>query len=118
MTQGSFVAAAASFLPGIAHLLCWKVEFPNTNGQVLWRYCSLLLVVLPIIVFIIILGAAIINKHWVTEAMNKMALTLIVIYCMARLVLLILLGHSFQSLPKGVYDTKKISWLSFIPFIH
>ncbi|KAI0670741.1 hypothetical protein C8Q78DRAFT_991470 [Trametes maxima] len=118
MTQGSFVAAAASLFVGLAHLACWDVEFPNTNGQVLWRYCSVFIIVLPIFEFVIILGAAIIDRHWVTEAMNKIALTFIVIYCMARLVLLILLGHSFQSLPAGAYDTKDIPWLSFIPFIH
>ncbi|GJE92304.1 hypothetical protein PsYK624_084580 [Phanerochaete sordida] len=118
MTQGSLIAAAASLLVGFAHLFCWDVEFPNSNGQVLWRCCTVLLIVLPVIVFVIILGAAILDTRWVTDAMNKMALTLIVIYCIARLILLILLGHSFQSLPAGVYSTQDISWLSFIPFIH
>lgn len=118
MTQGSLVAAAASLLVGIAHVLCWDVEFPNSNGQVLWRCCTVLLIVLPIAVFTIILGAAVIDKRWVTDVMNKMSLTMIVIYCVARLILLILLGHSFQSLPAGVYSTRDISWLSFVPFIH
>ena len=77
-----------------------------------------MLIVHPIVVFVIILGAAVVQRGWVTAAMNKMALTLIVVYCIARLILLILLGHSFQSLPKGVYDTKDVPWLSFIPFIH
>ncbi|KAI0657379.1 hypothetical protein C8Q70DRAFT_285869 [Cubamyces menziesii] len=118
LTQGSLVAAAASLLVGFAHLACWDVEFPNSNGQALWRWCTLVLIVHPIVVFVIILGAAVVQRGWVTAAMNKMALTLIVVYCIARLVLLILLGHSFQSLPKGVYDTKDVPWLSFIPFIH
>lgn len=118
MTQGSLVAAAASVVVGLAHLACWDVEFPNSNGQVLWRYCSVLLLALPVAVFVIILGAAIIDRQRVTEVMNVMALSMIVVYCMARVVLLILLGHSFQSLPKGVYDTHSVPWLSFIPFIH
>ncbi|EIW59211.1 uncharacterized protein TRAVEDRAFT_64377 [Trametes versicolor FP-101664 SS1] len=118
MTQGSLVAAAASVVVGLAHLACWDVEFPNSNGQVLWRYCSVLLFALPVAVFVIILGAAIIDRQRVTEVMNVMALSMIVVYCMARVVLLILLGHSFQSLPKGVYDTHSVPWLSFIPFIH
>ncbi|EIW59218.1 uncharacterized protein TRAVEDRAFT_19701 [Trametes versicolor FP-101664 SS1] len=118
MTQGSLVTAAASVVVGLAHLACWDVEFPNSNGQVLWRYCSVLLLALPVAVFVIILGAAIIDRPRVTEVMNVMALSMIVVYCMARVVLLILLGHSFQSLPKGVYDTHSVPWLSFIPFIH
>ncbi|KAI8983169.1 hypothetical protein BD414DRAFT_74057 [Trametes punicea] len=118
MTQGSLVATAASLLVGLAHLACWDVEFPNSNGQPLWRVCTLLLIVIPVIVFVIILGAAIIQLSWVTAAMNVMALSLIVVYCNARLILLILLGHSFQSLPAAVYDTSEVPWLSFIPFIH
>ncbi|KAH9854730.1 hypothetical protein C2E23DRAFT_912830 [Lenzites betulinus] len=118
LTQGSMVAAGASIVVGLAHLACWNVEFPNSNGQVLWRACSIALIVLPIAVTVIILGAAVIDRRWVTEVMNKMALTMIVVYCIARAVLLILLGHSFQSLPKGVYDTRSIPWLSYIPFIH
>jgi hypothetical protein len=118
LTQGSLLATAAGLLVGLAHLACWNVEFPDSNGQILWRICSSLLIVLPVIVFIIILGAAIILRHWVTEAMNKIALTLIVAYCIARIILLVLLGHSFQSLPAAVYDTHSISWLSYIPFFH
>ncbi|KAI0822332.1 hypothetical protein BC628DRAFT_1422000 [Trametes gibbosa] len=118
MTHGSLVAAAASVVVGLAHLACWDVEFPNSNGQVLWRACSIALIVLPIAVTVIILGAAVIDRRWVTEVMNKMALTMIVVYCIARVVLVILLGHSFQSLPKGVYDTHSVPWLSYIPFIH
>ena len=118
MTQGSLIAAAAGLLVGLAHLACWDVEFPNSNGQILWRYCSVLLIVLPVIVFVIILGAAMIDKRWVTDAMNKTSLTLIVIYCVARVILLVLLGHSFQSLPAAVYNTQDIAWLSFVPFIH
>ncbi|KAI9058410.1 hypothetical protein FKP32DRAFT_1581665 [Trametes sanguinea] len=118
MTQGSLVATAASLLVGLAHLACWDVEFPNANGQPLWRACTLVLIVVPIIVFVIILGAAIIQRRWVTAAMNVMALTLIVVYCIARLVLFILLGHSFESLPAAVYSTRDVPWLSYIPFIH
>lgn len=118
MTHGSLIAAAAGLLVGLAHLACWNVEFPNNNGQVLWRYCSVALIVLPVVVFIIILGAAIIDKRWVTRAMNMIALPLITLYCVARIILLILIGHSFQSLPAGVYDTSSISWISFIPFYH
>ncbi|KAI0632169.1 hypothetical protein C8Q77DRAFT_1074230 [Trametes polyzona] len=118
MTLGSLVAAVASVVVGLAHLACWDVEFPNTSGRALWRACTGALIALPIAVFAIILGAALLDRRWVTEAMNKMALTMIVVYCMARLVLLILLGHSFQSLPKGVYDTQSVAWLSFIPFFH
>ena len=116
MTHGSLVAAAASLLVGLAHLACWNVEFPNSNGQILWRYCTLLLIILPVLVFVIILGAALIQKRLVTVVMNQMALTMIVTYCIARVMLLILLGQSFQSLPAKVYDT--LSWLSLIPFIH
>ena len=118
LTQGSLIATVAGLLVGLAHLACWNVEFPNSNGQILWRYCSVLLIVLPFIVFVIILGAAVIQKNWVTAAMNKMALTLIVSYCIARVILLVLLGHSFQSLPVAVYDTQSVPWLSFIPFFH
>ncbi|KAI0349478.1 hypothetical protein OH77DRAFT_1229751 [Trametes cingulata] len=118
LTQGSLIAAVASLFVGLAHLACWDVEFPNSNGQVLWRYCTVLIIVLPLVVCVIILGAAVVQRTWVTAAMNKMALTLIVTYCIARLILLILLGHSFQSLPQTVYDTQDIPWLSFIPFIH
>lgn len=118
MTQGSLVGAAASLLVGFAHLACWNVQFANTNGQMMWRWCTVLLIVLPIIVFVIILGAAIINKRWVTAAMNRMAMTLIIVYCIARVILLILLGHSFQSLPQGVYDSVNLPWLSGIPYFH
>ncbi|KAI0766352.1 hypothetical protein BD413DRAFT_636018 [Trametes elegans] len=118
VTEGSLLGAVASLVVGLAHMACWNVEFPNSNGQPLWRYCSLAVVVLPIVTAAIILGAAKIQRTWVTEVMNMCALSMIVVYCIARLVLLILLGHSFQSLPARVYDTQGVSWLSLIPFIH
>lgn len=118
LTHGSFVAAAASLFVGLAHLACWGVEFPNKNGRILWQYCTVLLVALPLWVFFIILGAAIIQRRWVTVVMNQIALTSIVLYCIARLILLILLGQSFESLPAQVYDTGGVSWLDLIPFIH
>ena len=118
LTHGSLVAASASLFVGLAHLACWGVEFPNSNGKILWQYCTILLVALPLWVFFIILGAAIIQKNWVTVVMNQIALTSIVVYCIARIILLILLGQSFESLPAQVYDTGNISWLDLIPFIH
>lgn len=118
MRLGTLVAAAAGLLVGFAHLACWDVEFPNTNGQILWRWGTVSLIILPILVSGLIMGASIVQRYWVTQVMKYVTMFLIVLYCMARVVLLVLLGHSFQTLPAAVYDTHEITWLSFIPFIH
>ena len=42
----------------------------------------------------------------------------VVVYILARFILLFLLVYSFWSLPAGVYDATNIGWLNFIPFLH
>ncbi|EJC99831.1 uncharacterized protein FOMMEDRAFT_112880 [Fomitiporia mediterranea MF3/22] len=118
MQEGSVIAAIAGFLVGLAHLSSWNVEFPDSNGQALWRICSIAVTVLPLIAAGSIYGAAMVRRDLVTELMNLTVLTLSVTYCTARLILFILLGYSFWSLPAGVYDTKPLGWLNDIPFFH
>ena len=97
------------------HLVSWNIEFPRSRGQVLWRVCSVGLIVLGV-------------RHivWSYYFYDSDALSMphpfywlcTISYVIARFILAFLLVYSFSSLPAGVYDTKDIGWLNFVPFLH
>ena len=103
---------------GAGHLASWDIEFPRSNGQILWRICS-------VGVLVSALGLIAAN-HICVESSSSTTfdvadwayLTFLSLYVMMRCLLALLLVYSFSSLPSGVYTTKGVEWLDFVPFLH
>ena len=100
-------------ISGGVHYHSWNYTFINSNGQLLWRICSVVLTIYPTILAIFLIfdrRLEYILKHGVWRVIFFVVLTL---YITARNIYFFLVVVSFWSLPVGVYD--ELSWSYFIP---
>lgn len=107
---GLIVGLLGSFIFGACHLIAWNDVFVNTNGQLLWRVCSVIVTALPLLSLIPTIGMG----SESTKTISMVAVFIFgFVYISARISLLLLTGLSFWSLPAGVYiDTR---WAAFLP---
>ena len=102
------------------HLLCWNIEFTSNQGQALWRGCSLCALIAVVLFSCAdILDALTRDVAWkprISQVQRHVGLASMMVYVVARLILIYLTIHSFSDLPAGVYDD--IDWLQYIPFFH
>ena len=112
------VMLVAAGVFGAGHLASWDIEFPRSNGQILWRVCSIL-------VLMSALGLIAANHICVQSSSSTTFdfadwayIMFLSLYVMMRCLLGLLLVYSFSSLPSGAYTTKGVEWLDFVPFLH
>ncbi|EJC99880.1 uncharacterized protein FOMMEDRAFT_92881, partial [Fomitiporia mediterranea MF3/22] len=98
---------------GGIHCAAWNATFLNTNGQLIWHICCIVLIGCP----------AFFSSFLVIEGNDKESLRYKIfhalfsaffsVYAVARFYLIILIGYSFRGLPANAYT--KVKWVSFIP---
>lgn len=122
---------------GAIHCTLWNSTFVNSNGQLLWRICCVVQICAPFCSFLLtfltytVVGAISQRK---TNSPNSQGSNgelydylavfsysvggfVFFLYFCARIVLFILIGYSFLSLPMGVYSD--VDWsLSWFPHWH
>ncbi|KLO19122.1 hypothetical protein SCHPADRAFT_993126 [Schizopora paradoxa] len=96
---------------GIFHAVAfWNTRFVNTQGQWIWRACSLTQVAVPVaLVFV-----TFIEYLYCGIFLWGFLLFLALVYCIARTALFALIWMSFKSLPTDVYRNVHWSW-NFVP---
>jgi hypothetical protein len=108
---------------GGIHCLGWNVLFQGHAEQLLWRAASLAIVSAPVSILPLwgyVFWVDSLGEFNSTFAISKMfallvPLASIFIYIVARIILIVLIMMSFQSLPPGTYDT--VAWTNFIPHL-
>ncbi|GJJ06822.1 hypothetical protein Clacol_001018 [Clathrus columnatus] len=109
------VLTAAVF--GGIHLFAWKYEFPSRMELWLWRLSALVIVGAPPIIFIPV-SILIRNKakqHFYFRLSKMILPSLVLLYVIARLVILVLAMISLKTLsPRALTD---VEWLKFVPYI-
>jgi hypothetical protein len=108
---------------GGIHCLGWNALFHGHAEQILWRAASLAIVSAPVSI-LLMWGCAIwlnsLDEVSMSFAVSRTLTSLvplasIFIYIVARVILIVLILMSFQSLPPGIYDT--VAWTNFIPHL-
>jgi hypothetical protein len=108
---------------GGIHCLGWNDLFQGHAEQILWRAASLVIVSAPVSI-LLLWGCAIwlnsldeVNMSFaVSRTLTSLVpLASIFIYIVARVILIVLILMSFQSLPPGTYDT--VAWTNFSPHL-
>jgi preprotein translocase subunit SecG len=108
---------------GGIHCLGWNDLFQGHAEQILWRAASLAIVSAPVSI-LLLWGCAIwlnsLDEVSMSFAVSRTLASLvplasIFIYIVARIILIVLILMSFQSLPPGTYDT--VAWTNFIPHL-
>ncbi|KAJ7923425.1 hypothetical protein B0H13DRAFT_2402224 [Mycena leptocephala] len=103
---------------GAIHCAAWNADFPTAVERWMWRSCSSLIVVIPVIILLLAVLAAIIDtdKSPLGETMLGIGFVVpIPIYVIARLALIILPLVALRSLPSGTF--MDVNWSVYIPHL-
>ncbi|EPQ51379.1 hypothetical protein GLOTRDRAFT_24610, partial [Gloeophyllum trabeum ATCC 11539] len=114
----SLVLAACSAVFGAIHCIAWSLEFPSRAEQVLWRTCALGITCIPLLEFPTVwILPGILDKHGIVTFYLTALFGVIgiLIYGLARIILLVLSFLCLRSLPVGAF--KAVSWMNFVPHI-
>ena len=127
--SGIILFLGISCILGAIHLIAWNFYFPTEIERWLWRVSALALIVLPCFWFpyvwlVFFHGNKVPAqkkkhrwvphpaKHWILWVWP---LSLFIVFCVARLFLIIELFVSLRSLPVSTYTA--VDWSSFLPHI-
>ncbi|KAF8331766.1 uncharacterized protein EI90DRAFT_3057259 [Cantharellus anzutake] len=94
---------------GGIHCLAWSFPFPTHTEMILWRVSAIYITVAP--VFITLAGW--LSDHVDDDLGMMIMVLLLLVYAVARVILLVLTLSSLRSPPPSLYQTP--SWSSFLP---
>jgi hypothetical protein len=118
-----FIGCLSGAVFGGIHCLGWNVLFRGHAEQILWRAASLAIVSAPVSILLLwgyvfwVDSLGELNSAFAISEMLAFLVPLasFFIYIVARIILIVLISMSFQSLPPGIYDT--VAWTNFIPHL-
>ncbi|KAJ7910778.1 hypothetical protein B0H13DRAFT_2485055 [Mycena leptocephala] len=103
---------------GAIHCAAWNADFPTAVEMWMWRSCSSLIVAIPVILLLLILVglSSVDESHWTEKAMIIIGVIVpILMYVIARLVLIILPLFALRALPSGAFVD--VNWSTYIPHL-
>ncbi|KAJ7899737.1 hypothetical protein B0H13DRAFT_2336891 [Mycena leptocephala] len=102
---------------GTIHFTAWKADFPSAYEMWMWKSCSVLITVIPILLLFFAAVTTIpSHKNPVAECIGTVMSTIfILIYIIARLFLIVLPLVSLRALPRGALAD--VDWSVFIPHL-
>ena len=109
------VLALSPLILGAGHLASWNLQFQLYNAQIMWRASSITAIIFPVVFAIAAIKC---NSPEHRTLWALLMVTAGAAYLVARFLLLYLLIYSFWSLPAGVYETRDVDWLDYVPFFH
>jgi len=111
-----FLVATVTVVFGAIHCIGWSFHFPSMIERTIWRFASLCITCVPILIFpLTALGFTIGNPtSRFDDCCENILLTIILsFYVLSRLALLVLPFLCLISLPPAVFHV--VHWVSFIP---
>jgi hypothetical protein len=105
------IGCVAGIAFGGIHCLGWNF-FQGHTEQILWRAASLAIISAPVLI-LPFWGYVIKTGNFEPRPADVVPIVSIVIYSIARVILIVLIFMSFRSLPPGTYDT--VTWTDPIP---
>lgn len=129
--HNSVANIAASFIAvvfGVVHCLAWSSHFPSATEKLAWRTASLVIAAAPVITIV----ASMINLLWILGIIDRghkfikpfirwptfavlVPYTGLLLYVLARILLLVLMFTTLRSLPSAAYET--VYWTTWVPHI-
>jgi len=115
----TFLVATITLVFGGIHCIGWIFDFPSSIERTFWRVTSLSITSIPILLFPLIVLAAIVGDVIKLGYGNSFSpiivILLLFIYVLSRLALLVLPLLSLRSLPPAAFHV--IHWTSIIPHV-
>lgn len=106
-----FVAISIVF--GAVHIVAWSFHFPSYPEQVLWRICSIGVVVVPLIFSFPYIWSRYCNARINDAVQNFLIAGCTCIYTLFRLYMFIEMFASLRAVPVSVYQTPQ--WSQYFP---
>jgi len=118
-TSLAFYFAGALF--SAFHVLAWNWDFPSKPTKIAWRVCAITAMCGNLVVFCVLRvsrrskvnGGFFYDKPLMIRSASWIAVVTSVIYCLARLGLIVLIFYCFSSMPVTIYQT--VNWTKFLP---
>jgi hypothetical protein len=116
-----FILALVSAAFGAIHCVAWNGPFPSATEIRMWRFCSLAVAAIPLVLILILILARDFDAYlpgWPKEwQLVSFYLTSVInwTYVGARLVLIVLSFTTLRALPPGAFVD--VNWSMFIPHI-
>ncbi|KAJ6565610.1 hypothetical protein DFH09DRAFT_984356 [Mycena vulgaris] len=98
---------------GAIHCAAWNSDFPSTDEMWMWRACSLMVTVYPLIFPVALFTLVVIFESDLSGTISSLAL--ISIYIIARIFLIILPFIALRALPPGAFAD--VNWSVYIPHL-
>ncbi|KZP18113.1 hypothetical protein FIBSPDRAFT_829621 [Athelia psychrophila] len=111
------IALAVGAIFGAVHCIAWSFVFPSQAEKLLWRISAVTTVAVPPFCVAVYVFQAILN--YLIRMLLGVSVILtyfgILLYLVARAILLVLTFTTLRDLPPAAYET--IHWMSFIPHV-
>lgn len=111
---GYFGAAVGALFGGI-HCIAWSFAFASVAERVLWRISSLVMAAVPVVLAMQLAFIRILPNRKVVRAIQAATPILILLYLLARMILLVEAFLSLRFLQPGVLE--EVSWTKVIPHL-
>lgn len=99
---------------GAIHCLAWNSPFPSPEERLAWRVCSVASTALPVLTNLTMLPMMINWNAYVPETHSYwLHYPLLVLYFIARIIIIVLAFMSLRALPGDAYET--VNWNNYVP---
>jgi hypothetical protein len=116
-----FMQSLVGTIFGVIHCGAWNAHFPSTNEKLIWRSCSLVIAVTPLVM--VLMFISVLGRHWTGKTHTSVEITTFIIsyivaplaYITARLLLIVLSFASMRALPDRAFVD--VNWSTYIPHL-
>jgi hypothetical protein len=95
--------------------MAWLFSFPTFQEQVLWRMSAVAITFTPWLYFLVVSAPIAVPMPVVGIVLGLIYLATVMLYILARIVLLVLMFTTLRNLPPDAY--KAVSWTTVVPHL-
>jgi hypothetical protein len=106
---------AIAMVFGGIHCVAWSFQPPSHAEQLLWRISSLTITCIPALEFVSMVINANPSAMWIKRLSWVTVVLALILYIIARFMLLVLPFMALRSLSPDTYQT--VQWTTFIPHV-
>ena len=118
----AFCEGAAGIIFGAIHATAWSFPYPSKTERIIWRICSLILIVQPLFLFFIVpvkMQMSANSRRWPSFGMRVLYMlsfyVLAPLYLIARLILLVQPFVLLRKLPPTAFQ--EVLWSNYFPHV-
>ncbi|KAJ6565615.1 hypothetical protein DFH09DRAFT_1157669 [Mycena vulgaris] len=100
---------------GTIHCAAWHTDFPSTDEMLMWRVCSLMVTVIPMLLAGLLILGMTLENDMIQKIFGAIFAAVAPIYIIIRLFLIILPFITLHKLPPGAFAD--VNWSVYVPHL-